>query len=343
MAGCRILVLALATVAIAGCSDDSEDTTQSQTAATSSTVAEPTLPEPITAEGAESVKLADRVERDVAFSDDPDWMVAAFDSLWVLRGDGEVHRIHPETGEVIAKIDPGRFQEPLCQGIGASEDAIWACPALGEPEGQVVRIDPERNEVVSELKTHKMQDQGRLVSAAGKLWLLVDGGQRLAGVDLDDEKVSAELPLGETCTDLATDGTTLWAVCPIEGHVLRIDPKTAEIAAEGAFEGARSASVSGDLWVGFESGVAQVDPESLEIVALYAVTPAIDGNVYATDEEVWVRAADGHFLTRIDPDQQRIVETIEAPKVTSGGDVLVIGDSVWATAYDDQLLVQLKR
>lgn len=47
-------------------------------------------------------------------SDDPDWMVAAFGSLWVLRGDGEVHRIDPKTGDVVAEIDPGRFQEPLC-------------------------------------------------------------------------------------------------------------------------------------------------------------------------------------------------------------------------------------
>ena len=36
-------------------------------------------------------------------------------------------------------------------------------------------------------------------------------------------------------------------------------------------------------------------------------------------------------------------EVIEAPKLTSGGDVVVIGDSVWATAYDDSTMVQLRR
>jgi hypothetical protein len=56
-----------------------------------------------------------------------------------------------------------------------------------------------------------------------------------------------------------------------------------------------------------------------------------------------VREQEGHFLARIDPVEQRIVETIEAPQLPSGGDVVVVGDSVWATAYSDETVVQLKR
>jgi hypothetical protein len=53
--------------------------------------------------------------------------------------------------------------------------------------------------------------------------------------------------------------------------------------------------------------------------------------------------AGGSFLARIDPVERRIVETIEAPQLSSGGDVVVIGDSVWATAYNDETVVQLSR
>ena len=254
-----------------------------------------------------------------------------------------VNRIDPANGKVIAEVSAGQFEEPLCQGIGASADSIWACPALGDPVGTVVRIDPERDEVVSTLKTKKMADQGRMVSAADQLWLLTEDGTRLTGVDLDSEKEATEVQLGETCTDLAASDTTVYAVCPIDGHVLSIDAKTGEVAAEGEYEGARSASVNGDLWVAFAGGVAQADPQSLEIRALYDLQAAFGGTVYASDDEVWVRQEGGPFLTRIDPDEQRIVETIEAPDLSSGGDVLVIDESVWATAADDGVVAQLER
>ncbi len=340
----RVVLAPLIALAITGCSDDSEESTPRSTSTSASTSAdEPALPEPITAQGAESVKLADRLQREIEIEDGPDWMVGAFGSLWVKRDNGVVDRIDPANGQVITEISAGEFEEPLCQGIGVSDDSVWACPALGEPAGQVVRIDPERNEVVSTLKTKKLPDQGRIVSAADQVWLLTDAGVRLTGVDLASEKEATEVRLGETCTDLAASGTTLYAVCPIDGHVLRIDAEAGEVTAEGVFEGARTASVNGDLWVGFEGGVAQVDPQSLEIRTLYDVQAAFGGAVFAADDEVWVRQEGGPFLTRIDPDEERIVETIEAPKLPSGGDVIVIGNSVWASAYDDGTVVQLRR
>jgi DNA-binding beta-propeller fold protein YncE len=338
--GC-LVVLSVAIIAIAGCSDDS---TETETAPATTTIGdEAALPEPITAADAERVKLEDRLERELSLPDEPDWMVVAFDSLWTLKGNGDVLRIDPDTGKVLAEISEGEFSEPLCQGLGASEDAIWACPARGDPVGRVVRIDPRSNEIVSTLKTKKMQDQGRLVNAAGRLWLLTDAGETLTGVDLATERETSEIKLGETCTDLAASGTTLWAACPIEGHVLRIDAEAGEVTAEGAFSGARSTSVGDDLWVAFDGGVAQADPDSLEIDAVYEAEAAFGGTVYATDDEVWVREEGGDFLTRIDPGAQEITEVIEAPRLQSGGDVVVIGDSVWATAYDDSTMVQLKR
>jgi sugar lactone lactonase YvrE len=340
----HLVALGVAIIAVAGCSDDSGDSQTASSTTSTTTADEPVLPEPITADGAERVKLEDRLQTELKIENGgPDWMVSAFGSLWVKTDDGTVLRLDPDTGKEIAQIVAGPFDEPLCQGLGASDDAIWACPAIGEPGGTVVRIDPDANEIVSTLKVRKIPDQGRIVSAAGRVWLLTEGGERLTGVDLKSEKTASELRLGETCTDLVAAGDTLWAFCPIEGHVLRIDAAAAKVTAEGDFAGARTGAVSGDLWVGFEDGLAQVDPATLEIVALYDASPAFGGRVYATDDEVWAREEGGNFLTRIDPDEQRIVEIIEAPKLSSGGDVVVIGDSVWASAYDDLTLVQLSR
>ena len=338
-----IALVALAVLAIAGCSDESGTKAQS-TAATQETA----LPETIPIDGVRRVELKDRLQRKISIPDEPDWMVAAFGSLWSIRGNGDVVRIDPESGRIIADIpNPFGFKPPLCQGIGASDAAIWACPANGRPPGTIVRIDPKTNEVVSELSTRKIPDQGRLVSSAGQLWLLTDSGRRLTGVDVRNEKPASELRLPATCMQLAsqpaTEDTSLWAVCPIDGLLLRIDPTVPEITGEVELAGADNASVGEDVWVAFEGGIAQVDPESLEVLAVYELYARFGGSIHASEEEVWVREEDGRFLARIDPAEQRIVETIEAPQLPSGGDVVVINDSVWATAYNQSTIVQLER
>lgn len=345
----RIVLLAGVALLIGGCSGDSGDdsTAESGTAGEASAGSEPTLPEAIPVDDAPRVKLEDRLASEIQTTDEPDWMVDAFGSLWTIRGNGDVLRIDPGDGRVIATVkNPSGFKPPLCQGIGASDDSIWACPASGKPPGTVVRIDPDTNKVVSTLSTGKIPDQGRLISAAGQLWLLTGSGETLTGVDLETEKPTSDLPLGTQCTQIASqppDEETLWALCPSDGVLLRIDPTAPEITGELELDGAEHASVAGDVWVAFDEGIAQVDPESLEVDAVYGLAALFGGSMYATEDEVWVREEGGHFLARIDPAAQRIVETIEAPKLPAGGDVIVIGDSVWATAYDQSTIVELQR
>jgi len=36
-----------------------------------------------------------------------------------------------------------------------------------------------------------------------------------------------------------------------------------------------------------------------------------------------------------------VVELIEAPDLRSGGDVVPFGDHLWATAYEDEVIVRL--
>ena len=169
----RWLIALLAVSALfAGCGDDSEETTSTSSTSDEAT-GESELPEPIPVAGATKVDLEERLVRELSIPDEPDWMVAAFGSVWSILGNGDVVRIDPESGRVDDTIaNPFGFEPPLCQGIGASEDAIWACPANGRPPGTVVRIDPKTNEVVSTLSTRKIPEQGRLISSAGKLWLV---------------------------------------------------------------------------------------------------------------------------------------------------------------------------
>jgi DNA-binding beta-propeller fold protein YncE len=188
----------------------------------------------------------------------------------------------------------------------------------------------------------KLEDQGRIVSAADRVWVLTGDGSKLSGIDPQSNKAVETIPLGVRCTELTAGGTTLWAMCPLEDRVLRIDAATGEVAGELELAGAATASVSVHVWVAFEGGVAEVDPKSLDVLAVYELYPRYGGAIYATPDAVWVREEGKRFLTRIDPASQRIVETISAPSLPSGGDVVQIGDSVWATAYDDATIVELE-
>ena len=323
--------LALATAALLGCGSDEAGDSAAEATAASAATHRARRPEPVRAAGAEHVGLSDVLSARISIPS-PDWMVSAFGSLWVKRDDGGVVRIDPGTGKVIAQVAPGPVGLHSCQGIGASEDAIWSCP----PGGGIVRIDPATNTIEAKVRIEKLPDQGRLVSAAGLVWVLTDSGAKLTAIDPRDDAPARTVALDGRCTDLAAAAATLWAMCPFDGRLLRIDAQTAEIRDELALAGASSASVSDDLWVAFEGGVAQIEPRTLDVLAVYAVYPRYGGAIFATPDGVWVREEGERFLTRIDPESQRITETITAPRLPSGGDVVQIDGSLWATAYHSE-------
>jgi streptogramin lyase len=333
----RILAILCAAALVGfapGCGGEDEPDSDS----TTPDDAEAALPESVAATGADNVEIEDRLVHDVAIPDGPDWMTSAFGALWVKRDNGVVDRLDPATGKVLAEISSVPFKQPVCQGLGASDEAIWACPV----EGSVVRIDPKSNSVTATVKVDKLLNQGSLVAAADRLWILTDAGNALTGIDLATNKPSKPIPLPAACFDLAVGGDTLWAVCPQDDLLLQIDAAAGEVTSQVGLPGAARASVSDQVWVSFDGGIAQVDPNTLEVVAVYDVFPGSYGGIYATEDAVWVREEQGTFLTRIDPDEQQIVERIKATQYPSGGDVIAIDDTIWATASDDNVLVGVR-
>jgi hypothetical protein len=133
----------------------------------------------------------------------------------------------------------------------------------------------------------------------------------------------------------------LFVACPFERGLVRIDPDAQEITGEVALPNVRSIAGSNNMWAGYDGGVAQIDVESLTVLAIYDVHPDLDGGIWAGDDEAWVRTADSPFLTRIDTRRQQIQEKILAPSLPTGGSVLRVGPSVWASASNDATVVKL--
>ncbi len=268
--------------------------------------------------------------------DSPDWLAAGFGSVWVKRDNGAVVRVST-TGRIEATIDADLFQEPVCQGIGVTDTAVWAC-ATG---GTLVRIDPADNTFTT-TDLPKVNEQGRLASSNGLLWVLTGDGDRLEGVS-DQGEVTEVIDLGAFCTDTAdtADAGVLWVVCSYDGAALRVDLEAGEVTGQvTGLPGAAHVSVASAVWVAYEEGLARVDPDALEVVG---TIPLDVGSIRAMDDRVWVRGSGDAFLSLVDPDRGEVTTRLGSPEVTGGGDVVQHEGRVWVSAYDDGVLLRLAR
>ena len=326
-----VAAMVLLIASLAGCGDDARE---------SNAPVQATNREPSETAGPSDADLpaADpaRFDRRVRISDSPDWLAEGFGSLWVKRDNGAVERISPD-GDVVATIDANIFQQPVCQGIGVSDTAVWAC-ATG---GTLIRVDPATNKFQA-VDVPKVNEQGRLTSSGGLLWVLTGDGDRLEGLT-DRGQVIETIDLGTFCTDTAdsaADGL-LWVVCSYDGLALRVDLEAGKVTGRVAdLPNATSVSVAGDVWVGYGAGLARVEATSLEVLDTLPLEVLA---VRATDHGVWVRGTADDFLTLVDAVTGELTTRLAALDLTSGGDVIELDGRLWATAVDDGLLVRLRR
>ena len=294
----------------------------------------PTAPAP----SVDPVQLEAVEDARVELPAEPDWLASGFGSLWTLRGNGSVVRLSPD-GRVEATIDAELFEPPVCQGLGVTTYAVWACAT----SGTIIRIDPKTNDIAAKVTVPKINEQGRLVASGGHVWLLTGDGDELTPISEKTNQLGAPIELGTFCSETADriEGSTLWVACASEGVLLRVDLAAKEVLGKVTdLPLATSVSVGEDVWVGFEKGVARINPTSLDVTMLQeAVTP---DRLRAVGDHVWVREEGGEtFLSRVDASSGEVVQVIAADDLKSGGDVIEFEGAVWASSYDDMTLVRL--
>jgi streptogramin lyase len=272
---------------------------------------------------------------EVKVDSDPDWLAAGFGSVWLKRPEGFVDRIDAATATVTVQIAVHETRPEACEGIGSDADSIWSCDRQ-----DLVRIDPATNKVVTTVPAGKISGQGRIVTAAGRMWVLAGEGDRLVGVAEADGSLSDPITLPAACHDLGASGDIIYVVCERAGRVLRVDPSSATVTADVEMTSPVWVSAAGSgVWVSAEQDLLRLDPATLATaVRVEGLGTGNLGAIWADDGGVWVRKVNP-FITRVHATGS-ITHVISAP-YQSGGDVLAEGEHLWVTSFDDRLLIRL--
>jgi streptogramin lyase len=312
----RPLILGLTLVPAAACSSDDEaDPVEAPTAAEAVLTVDDLLVARLTLPG------------------DPDWLAVDEHGIWVQRASGELTLIDPTTNEVAGSVNVGTTD--LCSGLGASYGAIWTCVG---PD--VARVDPETFEVVAQLAVKKQAVQGHLVGGFDRVWVLTSDGSSLIGIDPATNEVATEFELPARCTDVSLAKDALWLPCNVDDRVLKVDPISGDVLLDLAVDNPLSVAVDTDVWVGTATTTVQLDPATGKVLLEADAGAAPDGGVALDADSVWVRNGTD-FLVRLDRESGQRVQQVTAADLTSGGDLLVLDDEIWTTAYDDQYLFRI--
>ena len=339
-------VLVLVGVAACGGSDDADVTTTataSEAASTTSTSA-PTTSEPATTVPATTTTAptttaiastappapAGLVTLDIPGG--PDRLAADDRYVYVKLDTGEVHRIDPETNEIVGTVD---VDTGLCQGLGVGLGAVWACK-----EADVARVDFETGTVDPPIAVGKAAVQRTLATGFDRIWVLLGDGGQLTGIDPATNALDEPIDLGVRGTDVAVAADGVWVVSSPDGAIVRVDPTTREV--NGRVDGLDrpSALAVGDdaVWAGGAVTTVRIDPATMTVTDTIDIGVGLDGALALDGTSLWIRNV-RDFLQHVDTATGAAEQvSVEA---THGGDVLVVFGSVWASAYDDAMLVRL--
>jgi hypothetical protein len=316
----KLTLMLVAALVVAGCGGSSE-------------------PTEVTGEPAATVALGESEQATVGLKGEPDWLTALDGFVWVKRADGFVTKIDPASNEPVAEVRADTKSDQFCEGIGSGGGFVWSCSG-----SDVVRIDPNKVAVVDSFPVGKAFSQGRLVFAAGRIWVLSGANSdQLVGIDAPTGTPGPPLSLPASCTELGAGVDRIWAVCPNANTVLGIDPVAPSVEEE--LEVASPTVAVGtetDVWIGGADGLVRYDRDGLDQKVVFPeLSPTDEGTVAVSGDDVWVRQPVG-FLYRIDAETNTIEEQILPDEPLSGGDVLPTAAGLWASAYENNLVLRLR-
>ena len=257
----------------------------------------------------------------------------AFGSVWVAcRTDGEVLRIDPESGDVLARVP--------AQGavaVTADETSVWA---VWREQGTVYRIDPQTDEVAGEIAL--FDDTPYIWARGGFLWAASGSGSEIARIDPETMEVAGRVQVGDGASDMVEDGDSVLVICHRDHTLWRIDPAADTAVKLSELPGdtpERLVLVGGSLWAtGRGTDLLRVDPATGETQETIEIgTGGID--LVSTDDAIWVAVAEPEAdrqglpvletLVSVDPATGELGESVAPTGTVNVNGLASEGETVW--------------
>jgi YVTN family beta-propeller protein len=221
---------------------------------------------------------------------------ASTDSLWVTDWDNKLaYRIDPTSLQVVTKVETGL----ALKGVLVTGDAVWIADTHA---GTVIRIDPKTNKVVATIPVGPAGTSGPnwLASGLGSIWVGIPNDSTVVRIDPATNRIQATIPTPsfEPCGAIGIATDAVWITECYDGTQLgRIDPTTNAAVATVDLGGNSGgvAMIGGAPWISVDPG----NPDNGRIVRINPTSNTIDRRL------------------------------VSGPSFGGGGDVLVLGTSVW--------------
>lgn len=228
-------------------------------------------------------------------------------ALWTVSSDGELTRIDPATGKVVAFLNTG-IAVPC--GLAVGEGAVWVTDCKSTT---LVRIDPTQNAVTDRIRLPTAA--GGLAESvlhevalgAGSVWV-EQGDFNPSWVDRVDPKtgrVEQRIRIPEVGANaLAFGDGALWVVSSFKGYLTKIDPRTNEITATVHSLHGQMCCVAvggGAVWAATapDQKVWKLSEDGT-VLASIKLPANVESLTYA-DGALWVADGDAGAVIRIDP------------------------------------------
>jgi YVTN family beta-propeller protein len=251
-------------------------------------------------------------------------------AVWVGNlDDRTLVRIDPETFQIVKTIPlPG-----TPDGLAVSDEVVWVVHGR---LGQLTRVDPDFDTVVETIPVAGRAvsfSQGSAALDARAVWVAF-GDSTLARVDPASNATTGSTLAGRGPAAVVTGYDSVWVSLSGESRVRRFNPVTFEAGDFDEFSVGRTpigmAVGDGAVWVACrdDDRVFRIDA-GLESRATQQIAVGDEPSAVAFDGgAIWVTNTGGGTLSRIDPEANEVVETIEVGNAPAG---VAVDGLVWVT------------
>ncbi len=225
-------------------------------------------------------------------------LAAGGGSVWVGGlSSGDVLRLDPATGKVVARVTAGARIFNLASAPGA----VWA---VGNVSGTVARIDTRTSKVTATVRVGLQPYD--VAWGFGSAWVSNAGDGTVSRVT--GGKVVKTIKVGVEPNGLAAYQGAIWVSDHTLGKVVRIDPRSNRITGTVKLDGADwITGFRGSLYVSQESNViARVDAKTLRVLGRVKVARNPLGSAIVAGR-LWVPCIDANEVDVVDPAAMRVV------------------------------------